>query len=153
MGRYAVRGIYGEGSQATGAFYQISNEATLGRSEEEIVDRIRWVARQIADREREERGLLMEKNGIGAEDKIFRSYGTLMNARLISSREALSLLSWISLGSSIGVLPESSRTDITRLLVLTRPAHLQKCKGRKLNSVDRDISRAAAIREILKSDE
>jgi len=148
---YAIRGIYGEGSQATGAFYQISNEATLGRSEEEIVDRIRWVARQIADREREERGLLMEKNGIGAEDKIFRSYGTLMNARLISSREALSLLSWISLGSSIGVLPESSRTDITRLLVLTRPAHLQKCKGRKLNSVDRDISRAAAIREILAS--
>jgi protein arginine kinase len=150
---YAVRGIYGEGSQATGAFFQISNEATLGRSEEEIVDRIRWVARQIVDREREERRILMEESGIGAEDRIYRSYGTLMNARLISSREALNLLSWVSLGSSIGVLPESSRTDITRLLVLTRPAHLQKCKGKKLNSVDRDISRAAAIREILRSNE
>lgn len=146
---YAIRGIYGEGSQATGAFYQISNEATLGQPEEEIVDRIRWVARQLVDREREERRLLMETNGISAEDKIFRSYGTLMSARLISSMEALNLLSWVSLGSSMGVLPEPNGTDITRLLVLIRPAHLQKCKGRKLDSMDRDISRATAIREIL----
>jgi len=148
---YAVRGIYGEGSQATGAFYQISNEATLGWSEEEILDRIRWVARQIVDRERKARRLLMENNRIGAEDRIFRSYGTLMNARLISSKEALKLLSWVSLGSSVGILPEASRSDITRLLVLTRPAHLQKCKGGKLDSMDRDIRRATAIREILES--
>ena len=146
---YAVRGMYGEGSQATGAFYQISNEAALGQSEEEIVDRIRSVARQIVDREREERRLLIEKNRIKAEDKIFRSYGTLISARLISSSEALDLLSWVSLGVNTGILSEPSRTDIARLLVLTRPAHLQKYEGRKLDTAARDISRAAVIRNEL----
>lgn len=177
---YAVRGMYGEGSQATGAFYQISNEATLGQSEEEIVDRIRSVARQIVDREREERRLLTEKNGVKVEDKIFRSYGTLTNARLLSSREALDLLSWVSLGISLGMIGRKeegsqrergsegtrergsgysplrvlasspSSSDIARLLVLTRPAHLQKYEGRKLDTTARDISRAAVIREKLK---
>jgi len=148
---YAVRGMYGEGSQATGAFYQISNEVTLGQSEDEIVDRVRSVARQIVDREREERRLLIEKNGVRVEDKIFRSYGTLINARLISSREALDLLSWVSLGVNIGILPQPSRTDIARLLVLTRPAHLQKYERRELpNPLARDISRAVVIREKLK---
>ena len=195
---YAVRGMYGEGSQATEAFYQISNEATLGQSEEEIVDRIQSVARQIVDREREERlrlCLLIEKNGIEKhllEDKIFRSYGTLTNARLISSREALDLLSWVSLGVSLGMIgcrvadyeekegnrrkeegsqrergsegtrergsgyspprpraPSPSSSDIARLLVLTRPAHLQKYEGRKLDAAARDISRAAVIRAVL----
>ena len=146
---YAVRGMYGEGSQATGAFFQISNETTLGQTEEEIVDRIRSVTRQIVDCEREERQTLMEKNAIGVEDRIFRSYGTLANARLVSSKEALNLLSWVSLGISIGMLSELSMTAIARLLVLTRPAHLQKYEGRKLDTAARDISRAAVIRAVL----
>jgi len=172
---YAVRGMYGEGSQAIGAFYQISNETTLGQSEEEIIERIRSIARQLVDREREERGLLIEKNGIELEDKIFRSYGTLINARLISSREALDLLSWVGLGVNIGILPEEGwgdtgkgrrgegergvfgedekeriRGKIAQLLVLIRPAHLQKYEGRKLNILARDITRAAVIRALIK---
>ncbi len=146
---YAVRGMYGEGSHATGAFYQISNETTLGQSEEEIVERIRSLIRQIADRERTERRILMEENVIKLKDKVFRAYGILMNARLISSREALDLLSWVSLGIDIGMLSKPDRTDIARLLVLTCPAHLQKYEGRELDAADRDISRAAVIRKAM----
>ena len=146
---YTIRGIYGEGSQATGAFYQISNEATLGQPEEKIVDLMRSVARQIIEYEREERQRIIEKDRIGLEDKIFRSYGTLTNARSISSREALNLLSWISLGINIGILSGLDETDIARLLVLTRPAHLQRLEGKKLNATARDISRATVIRSVL----
>lgn len=180
---YAVRGMYGEGSQAIGAFYQISNETTLGQSEEEIIERIRSVARQLVEREREERRILIEKNGIELEDKIFRSYAVLINARLVSSREALDLLSWVSLGVNTGILPEKcdasvpsdsqstkcgaiartqkARSDgdpekerirgrIAQLLVLIRPAHLQKYEGRKLDTVARDITRAAVMRALIK---
>ena len=146
---YAVRGIYGEGSPTAGAFYQISNEATLGQSEEEIMDRIRSVARQTIEHEREERRLLMERDGVNVEDRVFRAYGTLTNARLISFKEALALLSWVSLGGSIGILSESSRTEIARLLVLIRPAHLQKHEGRRLDARARDIGRATVIRAVL----
>jgi len=149
---YAVRGMYGEGSHATGAFYQISNEATLGQSEEEIVNRIRSLTRQITNRERIERRLLIEKNGVRAEDKIFRSYGTLMNARLISSREALKLLSWVSLGVNMEILSGLSRSHIARLLVLINPAHLQRYAGRELDAAARDMNRAAVIREVLNKD-
>ena len=146
---YTIRGMYGEGSRAMGAFYQISNEATLGQTGEEIVDRIQSIARQIMDREREERKFLLEENGIKLEDRIFRSYGTLLNSRSISSREAQSLLSWVSLGVNIGMLSEASRADIARLLVLIRPAHLQKCESKRLDTGARDISRAAVIRTAL----
>ncbi len=146
---YTIRGTYGEGSGAIGAFYQISNEATLGQTEEEIIDRIQSIARQIIDREREERRLLMEKNRIKVEDRVFRSYGTLMNSRSMSSREAQTLLSWVSLGINIGILSEASRSDIAQLLVLTRPAHLQEYEGKRLDAAARDISRAAVIRAIL----
>jgi protein arginine kinase len=179
---YAIRGMYGEGSQAIGAFYQISNETTLGQSEAEIIERIRSVARQLVDREREERRILIEKNGIELEDKIFRSYGILVNARLISSREALDLLSWVSLGVNTGMLleecdipvprdsqntkmvkaqrarrdgdPEKERIRgrIAQLLVLIRPAHLQKYEGRKLDTELRDIARAAVTRALIKGD-
>ena len=146
---YTIRGMYGEGSKAIGAFYQISNEATLGQTGEEIVSRIQSISRQIMDREREERQLLLEENGIKLEDRIFRSYGTLVNSRSISSKEAQSLLSWVSLGVNIGMLSEANRADIARLLVLIRPAHLQKCESKRLDTAARDISRASVIRAIL----
>ena len=92
----------------------------------------------------------MKRNGIIAEDKIFRSYGTLVNARLISSKEALNLLSWVSLGVNMGILSGPSRSDTVRLLVLTRPAHLQKYEGIELDTTSRDMSRAEVIRAILK---
>ena len=146
---YTIRGMYGEGSRAIGAFYQISNEATLGQTEEEITDHIQSISRQVIERERMERRLLIKRNKIKVEDKIFRSYGTLINSRTISSREAQSLLSWVSLGIKMGILSEANRGDIAWLLVLTRPAHLQKYAGKKLDAAARDISRATVIRDIL----
>ena len=146
---YTIRGMYGEGSRAIGAFYQVSNAATLGYAEEEIVDHIQSIARQIIDRERSERRLLVEKSRIKLEDRVFRSYGILASSRSISSREAQSLLSWVSLGINVGILSEANRSDIARLLVLIRPAHLQKYESKKLDAGDRDISRAAVIRSVL----
>jgi protein arginine kinase len=148
---YAIRGMYGEGSRTTGAFYQISNDTTLGQSEEEIIERMQLVAFQILSREREERKILLGQDRIKLEDMVLRSYGTLINARTISSLESLELLSWISLGISLGIITGINPTDVARLLVLTRPAHLQKIESKKLDSTVRDINRAKVIRQILKN--
>jgi protein arginine kinase len=148
---YAIRGIYGEGSRATGAFYQISNEATLGQSEEEIIDRMQSVAFQILAREREERQNLLERDRTKLEDIVFRAYGTLINARSISSTESMQLLSWVSLGISLDVLSGLNVADVARLLVLTRPAHLQKLEGKELSVPDQNINRAKVIRTVLKN--
>jgi len=148
---YAIRGIYGEGSRAIGAFYQISNEATLGQSEEEIIDRMQSVAFQILAREREERQSLLERDRTRLEDMVFRAYGTLANARSISSTESMQLLSWVSLGISLDILSGLNVADIARLLVLTRPAHLQKLEKKELNVPTQNINRAKVIRTVLKN--
>ena len=147
---YAIRGLYGEGSRATGAFYQISNEATLGQSEEEIINRMQSVAFQILAREREGQQNLLERNRTKLEDKVFRAYGTLTNARSISSIESMDLLSWISLGISLDIISGLNAANIARLLVLTRPAHLQKLEGTELDVSTQNINRAKVIRTILK---
>jgi protein arginine kinase len=147
---YAIRGLYGEGSRATGAFYQISNEATLGQSEEEIIDRMQSVAFQILAREREGQQNLLERNRTKLEDKVFRAYGTLTNARSISSIESMELLSWISLGISLDIISGLNVANVARLLVLTRPAHLQKLEGTELDVPTQNINRAKVIRTILK---
>jgi protein arginine kinase len=162
---YAIRGMYGEGSQTTGSFYQISNEATLGQSEEAIIDRMQWIVKQIVDQERESRSAILNPgyrdkkssirypaSSIDIEDRVFRAYGILKNARIISSKEAMKLLSWVSLGINTGILSKPSRNDITRLLVLIRPAHLQKYENKRLDAAARDISRAAMVRSTLGCD-
>jgi len=147
----AIRGIYGEGSRTIGAFYQISNEATLGQSEEEILERMRSIAFQILSREREERQFLMGRDRTKLEDIVLRAYATLTNAKIISSSESLELLSWVSLGVSLGIISGIKQNDISRLLILTRPAHLQKFEGERIDSRTRDIDRAEVISKILKS--
>ena len=151
---YAVRGIYGEGSEAIGGFFQISYEFTLGQSSREVIDRIYMIALQIVNLERAEQKKLIEKERIKTEDTIFRSYGILMNARLISSIEALEHLSWVSLGFNLGILQnprskEDSRAKIAQLLVLIRSAHLQKYAGKQLDILERDSNRASLIKAIL----
>ncbi len=146
---YCLRGLYGEGSQAIGSFYQISNEVTLGQTEEEIVENIQSIALQILEHERRARRSLLKENRVGLEDKVFRSYGILTNARAISYKEALDLLSWVSLGVDLGILSGLDRAKIARLLVLTQPAHLQKLNGDVSDVLKRDISRAELIRVTL----
>ncbi len=141
----AVRGIYGEGSEAVGNIYQISNQITLGHSESDIIDNLKSVTRQIVEQEKKARdGLLTEKE-TEVKDTIKRSYGVLMYAYRISSEEALKLLSNVKLGIDMGILKDVDKKVLSELMVLIRPAHIQKINGQELSSLDRDIKRAELI--------
>lgn len=146
----ATRGLYGEGSQATGNFFQISNQITLGQNEEEIVAGLEKVIRQMISHEREARQYLMEKRKAKFEDQIWRALGTLKVARVISSGEAVQLLSLVRLGIDVGMIQNLGYPELNSLFLLIQPAHLQKLSGRALGPSERDIRRAELIREKLK---
>jgi len=146
----AARGLYGEGTQATGNFFQFSNQMTLGQQEEEIIDNLASVIRQVVDQEREARGFLGEKRKAKFEDQIWRSLGTLKSARVISSSEATQLLSLLQLGILMGLVKSNlTHQDLNALFLLIQPAHLQKISAKTLNSTERDVRRADLIREKL----
>lgn len=147
--KYTVRGFYGEGSQATGNFYQISNLASLGKSEKEIVGEMKNVIPEIIKYERTWRQKLLSDNSQLLMDRIRRSYGILSNAHLISSSEAMELLSLVRLGIDLGLIKNIPTSVINELFVFTQPAHLQKLARRDLNPTERDIFRATFIRERL----
>lgn len=145
----AVRGIYGEGSQASGNLYQISNQITLGQSEEDILASINGVISQIIEQERMARNKILKESNIQLEDKIFRSYGVFTNARLLASNECMSLLSDIKLGVDLGILNNVSEPDLIELMVITQPACLQRIAGKVLDERERDIKRAEMVRKKL----
>jgi len=146
---FASRGFYGEGTQASGNFFQISNQVSLGHSEEDILQNIYGLIRQIIDQEEQARQTLMLQNKMMLEDKICRSWGILKNAHIISSQETIELLSMVRLGIDLGVIKEVDRGDINKLFIMIQPAHLQKIEGKKLTTADRDARRARLIREKL----
>lgn len=150
----AVRGIYGEGTQALGNIFQVSNNVTLGRSEEEIVDNINRVTRQLVEHEKNARDILVKNWQIKLEDLTGRAYGTLSNSYIISSQEAIKLLSDLRLGADTGVISEFtgdiSKQTFNELLVLIRPAHLQSLGGQELDEEQRDVARATLLRKTLK---
>lgn len=146
----AARGLYGEGSEASGNFFQISNQVTLGRSEEDIIDNIEKLINQVIRRERSAREYLLTNNKASISDRIWRAYGTLKSARIITSDETIRLLSLIRLGVDIGIITDINRKTLNELFIFTQPAHLQKIEGKKLSSTDRDMKRADLIREKLK---
>ncbi len=145
----AVRGLYGEGTQASGDFYQISNQVTLGKSEGEILSSIESVVPQIALYERRAREALLQDNRIRLEDRIWRAYAVLRAARAITSEETMHLLSAVRLGANLGLLEDLPIATVNQLFISTRPAHLQNLKGRKLSPEERDVARAAYIRQTL----
>ncbi len=146
----AARGLYGEGTQATGNFFQFSNQITLGQPEEEIIDNLERVIRQVIDHEKEAREYLREKRKSKFEDQIWRALGTLKSARVLSSSEATQLLSLVQLGVQMGMIQTTlTRQDLNSLFLLIQPAHLQKISGKTLNSTERDVRRADLIRERL----
>ncbi len=145
----AVRGLYGEGTQALGDFYQISNQITLGKSEADILETIRSVIPQVMDYERTVRRTLLDTKRTVLEDKVWRAYGTLCTARIISSKETMEALSLVRLGINLEVLSEIDLRTVNELFVLTQPGHLQKMEGVELESIDRDIARARFIRSYL----
>lgn len=147
-----ARGLYGEGTEASGNFFQISNQVTLGHKEEDIIDNLERIIRQIIDHEQNAReALLSGQQRRILEDRIWRSYGTLKNARIISSSETLELLSSIRLGIDIGLIKNIDRKAINELFIITQPAHLQKIEGKTLSAPQRDIKRAELLREKLKT--
>lgn len=145
-----VRGIYGEGSQSVGNLFQISNQLTLGKSEEEIVNDLISVVSQIIDQERSAREALVKTNHIQLEDRIFRSYGVLANSRIIESKEAAQCLSDVRLGIDLGYINSISKNVINELMILTQPGFLQQYAGASLRPEERDVRRAALIRERLR---
>lgn len=142
----AVRGLYGEGSQAFGHIYQISNQITLGKSEEDILTHLDAVTRQIVEHELQAREHLRQQMPILLEDKVWRARGALQNARLLSSEDAMHLLSHDRLGSDMGILPKTKDCFAT-LIVDTRPGCLQYILDRELDPSKRDEERARMIRE------
>lgn len=142
----AVRGLYGEGSQSFGDFYQISNQVTLGKTETELIERVSDIIPQIVDYERQARSYLMENQHEILQDRCSRAMGVLKTARTIGSVEAMHHLSSIRLGVSLGLLTEPDIMIINGLLINTQPAHLQKLNGGELSQSERDIARAKFLR-------
>lgn len=144
-----VRGLYGEGTEAAGHLFQISNQTSLGKAEEEIIEHLDVVARKVIEAETQARLHLMQENPLQMEDRIGRAYGILSSARVISSEEAMRLLSDVRLGISQGMFPQLTHRTIDELMVAMQPALLQKLEGRELNPLERDVRRAAMIRNRL----
>ena len=142
-----VRGLYGEGTSALGNIFQISNQTTLGETEEEIIQKLKNVIIQIADKEREVRNKLLNTRQIEIEDKVFRSMGILKYSRILSSKEAMSLLSDVKMGIEMGIIKDIQSKEINKLMILIQPASLQKYFGTDLTAENRDIKRAELIRE------
>ena len=145
-----VRGIYGEGSEALGNIFQVSNQMTLGKSEEDIIADLKSVMQQIIQQEKLARELIVQNSSIELEDKVYRSYGILANSRLIQSAEAATCLSDVRLGIDLGYIKGISRNILTELMVLTQPGILQQYAGGPLGPEERDYRRSTLIRERLR---
>lgn len=143
-----VRGGYGENSEVEGQIYQISNYQTLGITENEIIENLNVMVEQIIKQERQARKFLT-KDVLSLEDKIYRSYGILINARKISTQETMKLLSMVKMGTDLGILPEMTDKKIKELYLYTKPANLQKYKQEQYEIIERDIKRAEIIKQIL----
>lgn len=143
----AVRGLYGEGSQAMGDFYQISNQTTLGKTEQELIEQVSDVVPVLIDYERRAREFLIRETQENVHDQVSRAFGILRTAQTISAEEAMQLLSRVRMGVLLGLIGDISLPDINVLLVQTQPAHLQKIRGAELDTNDRNIERARYLRK------
>ena len=148
-----VRGLYGEGSEALGNLYQISNQVTLGESEEDIIVKLNKVISQIVARERNTRRYLMETKALELEDKIYRSLGILTHSRLMSSKEAMNHLSNIKLGWDINLIQNEKLKEIVKLMIDIQPANIQKTLEKDMLSSERDNARAGIIRKFIENAE
>jgi len=143
----AVRGSLGEGSEATGSYFQISNQQTLGESEEQILKRLITILHAIIEQETNARGVLMEEQPNVLMDKIGRAYGVLQNGHLLSSEEAVNLLSLMRLAVDLGLFPVEYRSRIDRLNMEVQPGHVQCSSNADITPEVRDEIRASRIRE------
>lgn len=147
----AVRGMWGEGSEAEGNMFQVSNQITLGRKESDIIAHLEQIVHELVDHELNARQRLMERQSLLVEDHVARAMGTLSSARLMSSGEALNLLSALRLGLDLGLVDRFSSKDLDTLFISTQPAHLQKLEGKVLGADERDVVRAQMLRDFVKN--
>ncbi len=146
----AVRGLYGEGSRASGDFYQISNQVTLGKSETQILNEIREVIPQIITYERQARNAMLRESKQSIHDRVSRAYGTLCSATMMTSEETMDLLSSVRLGVNMGLLDDVTIGTVNELFIHTQPAHLQKLMGSLLDGEERNAARARYLRTRLR---
>ena len=145
----AVRGLYGEGTEALGNVFQISNQMTLGETENDIIERLNKVVVQIIENEENARAKLLESNPEMLFNNIGRAYGILTNAHVISSKEAKNLLSLLRLGLDLGYYPDMDPEVVDELFIVTEPGHIQFKEAKKMSPEERDIMRATQLRERL----
>lgn len=148
----AVRGMWGEGTEAAGNMFQVSNQITLGRREDEIIAHLEQIVLELIEHENNARIRLMNERSLIIEDHVERAYGILSHARLISSGEALNLLSTLRLGLDLGMLDKFSRRELDMLFISIQPAHLQKLENKDLEPEERDVVRADMLRNYMKND-
>ena len=154
-----ARGLYGEGTEASGNFFQISNQVALGRTEEELIENIERILKQVIGHEQTARESLVTNSRAQLEDRIWRAFGILRYAQTMSSNETLDLLSAVRLGVDLGLMSNGAaassgskpldRAIVNDLLIASQPAHLQKLEGIKLSAQERDAKRASLIRKRL----
>ena len=148
----AVRGLYGEGSRASGHFYQISNQVTLGKTEAKILEEIRDVVPQIITYERQARAALMRESRQPLQDRISRAKGTLCSATMMTSEETMELLSSVRLGVNLALIEDLPISTVNELFLHTQPAHLQKLMGAPLDGEERNAARARYLRTRLREE-
>ena len=146
------RGLYGEGSEVVGNFFQISNQTTLGRSEEELLDRLMQVVRTVIDKEEEARRVLLRDAGYIIEDKLWRAYGTLRYARSLTFDEAMNYLSGVRLAVGLKLISGLSVYTLNKLLIFSQAAHLEHAEGRSLGESESNLARARYVRQALASE-
>ncbi len=146
------RGLYGEGSEVVGNFFQLSNQTTLGKSEEDLVDHLDRIVRQVIQYETQARQVLLRDAPSVTEDKIWRAYGLLRYARSLSFEELMNLLSGVRLGASLKLLPGLRVYSLNKIMIFTQPAHLEEAVGRDLSAAESDAHRAALVRRILSTE-
>jgi protein arginine kinase len=147
------RGFHGEGSEVTGNLFQLSNQTTLGKSEEELIDHLGRVTGKVIEYERSARSVLLREAPAVIEDKVWRAYGILRHARSLSTQEMLNLLSGLRLGISLKLLRTPRVETLNEILVLAQTAHLTRAAGLRLDEAEADVARAAHVRSRLEADE
>ena len=145
-----VRGVYGEGTEAIGDLYQVSNKISLGVTEEEIVENVKLIVQKLIEQERKAREYL-KNQGETFEDKISRTYGNLVYARKMTYSECAKIISIVRLGISMGIITEIDNKKLNKISILTKPATLQKYLKKELSAEERDIERAKLIKQIIES--
>jgi protein arginine kinase len=143
------RGIYGEGSDVMGNYFQISNQTSLGKTEEELIDHLAKIVRQVIEYEQNAREILIRDAKVQIEDKIWRAYGILKFARSITPEEGMNLMSAVRLGVQLGIIKGLGISSMNSILMQSQFGHLEWEANRSLNKAERDVKRAEKIRSLL----